>query len=449
MLLLLLIFSNFLPFISTTSDYTNYSLIRFQVDLTSNTLEKLEKFDSEFDEKSNSWKVLLDIWAEPSKSHPFVDVLVAPQFMRQFKSMLTSMEIGSLTILEEDIQKHISLERKTMLETNQLENKNRRKRRELGSNWKNFNTHMYHPYSNMIDFMTVLADQKPDMVEKFKVATSSQGRSIYGVRIHPPRKSNPEKPSIIIDAGVHAREWIAPGVALYIIKRLVEGYGNDDKITKNLDKFDWYIFPQVNPDGYEYSRTEDRLWRKTRSKNETVNRYCHGADANRNWGYRWGEVGANRTPCSNIYMGSHPYSEPEILGLKDYFTWQITNPMIYFSLHSYGQLFLSPWGYTNQRTDNHFDQQSAAREAVNAIKNTTGVIYKSGTISEMMYPASGTSIDYMQHLGVPYIYGVELRPNELAGSGFNLPESFIKETGDEMIAALQAISEHAVRVKKL
>ena len=31
-----------------------------------------------------------------------------------------------------------------------------------------------------------------------------------------------------------------------------------------VEKLDWYILPVANPDGYEWSRTEDRLWRKNR-----------------------------------------------------------------------------------------------------------------------------------------------------------------------------------------
>ena len=31
-----------------------------------------------------------------------------------------------------------------------------------------------------------------------------------------------------------------------------------------VDGLDWYIVPVVNPDGYAYSWTDDRLWRKTR-----------------------------------------------------------------------------------------------------------------------------------------------------------------------------------------
>ena len=31
-----------------------------------------------------------------------------------------------------------------------------------------------------------------------------------------------------------------------------------------VDGLDWYIVPVVNPDGYAYSWSDDRLWRKTR-----------------------------------------------------------------------------------------------------------------------------------------------------------------------------------------
>ena len=47
----------------------------------------------------------------------------------------------------------------------------------------------------------------------------------------------------------------------------------------------------ANPDGYEYSRNGDRLWRKTRS--DIGHPFCKGVDGNRNWDYKWGHKAGN------------------------------------------------------------------------------------------------------------------------------------------------------------
>ena len=56
-------------------------------------------------------------------------------------------------------------------------------------------------------------------------------------------------------------------------------YGSDASIKSLVDKFDFYITPIVNPDGFVYSQTTDRLWRKNR---QTVSgNSCVGRDINR------------------------------------------------------------------------------------------------------------------------------------------------------------------------
>jgi len=68
-------------------------------------------------------------------------------------------------------------------------------------------------------------------------------------------------------------------------------------------------------------------------------------------------------------------------------------------------------------------------------------------------PASGTSIDYWQHRGVPYVYGIELRPEDgpedTSTRGFTIPPDFIEPTGRELVAAVKAVGEYVVRVKRL
>ncbi len=68
--------------------------------------------------------------------------------------------------------------------------------------------------------------------------------------------------------------------------QLVEKYSSGDaEVTALVQKYDWVILPVFNVDGYEYTHTGYRLWRKTRSDRGS---YCKGADPNRNWNYKWG-----------------------------------------------------------------------------------------------------------------------------------------------------------------
>jgi murein tripeptide amidase MpaA len=52
--------------------------------------------------------------------------------------------------------------------------------------------------------------------------------------------------------------------------------------------------PLVNPDGYEYSWTTDRLWRKNRTPN--LGSSCVGTDLNRNFGFKWLTGGSSTKP---------------------------------------------------------------------------------------------------------------------------------------------------------
>ena len=82
--------------------------------------------------------------------------------------------------------------------------------------------------------------------------------------------------------GIHAREWIAPALATYIMRELVER-----NATNYIDHLNFHILPSANPDGYEYTRNGDRFWRKTRSMTESVSG-CMGADGNRNFDVSFG-----------------------------------------------------------------------------------------------------------------------------------------------------------------
>jgi murein tripeptide amidase MpaA len=69
--------------------------------------------------------------------------------------------------------------------------------------------------------------------------------------------------------------------------------------TSLLYDIDIYVVPNVNPDGYEYSRTSDRMWRKNRSG---PRKGCYGVDLNRNFAFKWGYSGVSRDPCRLVFL---------------------------------------------------------------------------------------------------------------------------------------------------
>ena len=75
----------------------------------------------------------------------------------------------------------------------------------------------------------------------------------------------------------------------------------------------FFKVPVANPDGYEYSREKDRMWRKNRRKNE--NSKCDGVDLNRNFDKAYGTA-SSKNPCAEDFRGAGAFSEPEAAAIR-------------------------------------------------------------------------------------------------------------------------------------
>lgn len=67
---------------------------------------------------------------------------------------------------------------------------------------------------------------------------------------------------------------------------------------------------------YKYTHEKERLWRKNRNKPSGMS--CVGTDLNRNWDYHWGESGASKYKCAEIYRGPKASSELETQAVVQY-----------------------------------------------------------------------------------------------------------------------------------
>lgn len=129
-----------------------------------------------------------------------------------------------------------------------------------------------------VDYIDQLVGNYSSILTKLEAGETYEGRPIYGVRLN---TGGGAKPAFYIQANVHAREWLAPTTNLWTLTGLVEDYtSGTEPGASAAAKFDWYIVPMVNIDGYLFTWTDDRLWRKNRRHN-SGNSY--GVDINRNW----------------------------------------------------------------------------------------------------------------------------------------------------------------------
>ncbi|CAH0764368.1 unnamed protein product [Diatraea saccharalis] len=282
----------------------------------------------------------------------------------------------------------------------------------------NFNIYGYNSFASIQEYLEDVARRHSDIVKLQPLGNSYQGRTVKLVKIS--KNPNAGNPIIFIDAGIHAREWAAPAMALYIIHRLTN---HPDGRRKELEGVDWYILPVVNPDGYEFTRSSkaNRLWRKTRSKTSTN---CLGVDGNRNYGYKWAVSGVSKDPCNKeTYAGPKPFSEPETRMVRNVMMQYGQRMKLYVSLHSYGQYLVYPWGYTGDFLPKEWQKlDKMAKRVSAAVQSAGGAPFKVLSAGKW-YAAAGGSDDFaFGAIGVPYSYTMELTD----GYEFVFPESLLR-----------------------
>ncbi|XP_026724740.1 zinc carboxypeptidase-like [Trichoplusia ni] len=291
----------------------------------------------------------------------------------------------------------------------------------------------YYDVDSIYGYLQNMSQQNPNWSQLVVAGQSYEGRQILGLRINTPTAV--DKPVMFIESGIHAREWITPATTTYFINQLMTS--QDPEIASLRDSFDWHIFPTVNPDGYHYSYTRDRMWRKTRSRSRNG---CYGADPNRNWDYNWMDYGASSNPCNyQTYGGSNPFSEVETRSLSAYISG-LENMLGYVAFHADAQMLLLPYSDSTEHTANYDDLKQIGETSLKYGYAVNKAKYDGpGTAAELLYKASGGSMDWVRHArGTPLVYTYELR-----GRYFHWPAARISEQGDEVTQMMLGLATEA------
>ncbi|XP_069443075.1 carboxypeptidase A1 isoform X2 [Ovis canadensis] len=271
----------------------------------------------------------LDFWRGPAQPGSPIDVRVPFPSLQAVKVFLEAHGIR-YRIMIEDVQSLLDEEQEQMFAS-----------QSRARSTDSFNYATYHTLDEIYDFMDLLVAEHPQLVSKLQIGSSYEGRPIYVLKFS---TGGSNRPAIWIDLGIHSREWITQATGVWFAKKFTEDYGQDPTFTAILDSMDIFLEIVTNPDGFVFTHSQNRLWRKTRSVTSSL---CVGVDANRNWDAGFGKAGASSNPCSETYHGKYANSEVEVKSIVD-FVKDHGNFKAFLSIHSYSQLLLYPYGYTTQ-----------------------------------------------------------------------------------------------------
>jgi hypothetical protein len=287
----------------------------------------------------------------------------------------------------------------------------------------------YHDYNEMVADINALAAANPSIMQKTSIGTSYEGRDMPLIKISDNVGTDENEPEILFNAHQHAREHLTVEMALYIMHLLVEGYGSDTRITNLVNSREFWVVPDMNPDGGEYDIATGsyRSWRKNRQPNSGSSNV--GTDLNRNWSYQWGCCGGSSgSTGSETYRGPSAFSAPETQRLRNFVNSRVVGGTqqikAHIDWHTYSQLVLWPYGYTTANTT-----PNLGTDARNAFATLGQMIAPSGYTPEQasdLYIADGTIIDWMWATHSIFSYTIEMYPGPSgSGGGFYPPDEQI------------------------
>ncbi|XP_053174935.1 carboxypeptidase A5 [Scomber japonicus] len=366
----------------------------------------------------------LDFWRDVSDVATPVDIRVPLHSLQSVKIHLETQDL-EYSVMINDLQMMLDEEKQEMESAARVA---------MPRNTDSYDFASYHTISDIYSFQDMLVAENPKMVSKIVIGQSYQGRPLNVLKFS---TGGTNRPAIWIDTGIHSREWVTQASGTWFAKKIVTAYGSDPALTAILDNMDIYLEIVTNPDGYYYTHTSNRMWRKTRKPNPGSS--CVGVDPNRNWDSGFGGPGASGSPCSETYRGPRAHSESEVKSIVD-FVKSHGNFKAFVSIHSYSQMLLYPFGYTRTPAKDQAELHALAKKAITDLASLYGTRYRYGSIINTIYQASGGTIDWTYEQGIKYSYTFELR--DTGRYGFILPASQIIPTAQETWLALMAIMEH-------
>nr|XP_026496112.1 carboxypeptidase B-like [Vanessa tameamea] len=290
----------------------------------------------------------------------------------------------------------------------------------------NFDYNNYHRYDKIISYLKSIEEAYSNSseisIQLVEAGRTDEDRPLVYLTVTAKSSLKTQKPLVIIEAGINPREWITVPSAINIIDKIVQ---EDQK--NFLQNLQWIIIPVLNPDGYEYTHTNLRLWTKSRSTRSSLGPICPGVNINRNFDIDWLFSDTSSSPCSHLYGGVEAFSEPETKMVKNLIEKYGRTIQLYISLQNNGRFISYPWQYERAASGMFRQHHLLGLEMTSAMGDDYVLDIGSETLGDR---ASGTSTDYAMDNGVLYTFNVNIEKQ--GASGVIIPGNEIKPIAENV-----------------
>jgi Zinc carboxypeptidase len=309
------------------------------------------------------------------------------------------------------------------------------------------------------------------------------------------------QPRILLNGGLHAREWLGPTYLCLVAEWLVTNYPKGaatqplEKIAKDLiDNNQIWILPLCNPDGHEYTVTTDRFFRKNSPSGDGSFRAFPGdkpgkiagapesVDLNRNFATKnWktvidsGQGEFSKRPDDDGFAGKSPGTAVEVRLLQQ--MMDSTEFDLAIDHHTFGCWILFPYGddVAADRQDARFQafascmQRQLEKKAAKFFTTRPGTpdpweiskisdfysnLWKKTGVADLAPIETripGSISDYVVYASEKpgkkrktVAFSMELPPTHHNGSpGFALPETAIRPAFQQIIGTTLALIKNA------
>eukprot|EP00735_Rhodelphis_limneticus_P006523 TRINITY_DN1893_c0_g1::TRINITY_DN1893_c0_g1_i1::g.14085::m.14085 TRINITY_DN1893_c0_g1::TRINITY_DN1893_c0_g1_i1::g.14085 ORF type:complete len:462 (+),score=115.67,sp/P83852/CBPD_LOPSP/42.01/6e-92,Peptidase_M14/PF00246.19/1e-67,AstE_AspA/PF04952.9/5.8e-09,CarboxypepD_reg/PF13620.1/2.8e+03,CarboxypepD_reg/PF13620.1/1.8e-07,DUF4480/PF13715.1/0.00028,DUF2817/PF10994.3/0.00066,PEGA/PF08308.6/0.072 TRINITY_DN1893_c0_g1_i1:33-1388(+) len=110
----------------------------------------------------------------------------------------------------------------------------------------------YMRYDELVGYLQNITKAHPTIARLFSIGKTHQGRDLWVMELSD-NVGNREalEPEFLYVGNMHGDEIVGREMLLRLIKKLAEGYGVNERVTRALDNTRVFILPSMNPDGFE------------------------------------------------------------------------------------------------------------------------------------------------------------------------------------------------------